>query len=72
MPKKDLEQFWQILSEDLMLQRQLQSEPDLTSLVDEIINLGADYGYCFTREEVQEYLGISHIQPVKKTISENL
>lgn len=60
MSMENLEQFWQVLSENLMLQQELETAPDLRSFVNLLVDLGAAYGYQFTAEEVEVYIGLTN------------
>ncbi len=64
MSTTNLNLFWNTISENLILQKQLQRAPDLNCLVKVLVTLGEHYGYQFTTEEAQEYMGMMVFNPL--------
>src|SRR5437773_65365 len=59
MPQESLDQFRQLVLQDLALQEQLRETPNLDAFLALIVRLGAERGYDFGVEEVKEALRAS-------------
>jgi aspartyl/asparaginyl beta-hydroxylase (cupin superfamily) len=68
MDGKGLEQFRQLVLEDLALQEKLRETPDLKAFLDLTLQLGKDLGYVFTVEDVEHAMKESRLSWLQRWI----
>jgi uncharacterized protein YaaR (DUF327 family) len=56
MSSTTMNQFFQEISQDAIVQQQLSEATDRESLVNKVVELGKEKGYSFTPGEAQEWL----------------
>ena len=59
MSRESLDEFHQLVLQDLALQEQLRETPDLGAFLELIVRLGAERGYDFGIEDVKDALQAS-------------
>ncbi|MBV8885974.1 MAG: Nif11-like leader peptide family natural product precursor [Chroococcidiopsidaceae cyanobacterium CP_BM_RX_35] len=56
MSQENVMKFYQAVAQDSILQQQMLTAPDRPSLISTALKLGAEKGYSFTEQEVEDWL----------------